>query len=313
MIFDEIYSIYYNTVTEIINKLARDKYILDSEIKKIAVENGILHTQDISEPFVYNEWNIAASTKECSGEGTKIVPIVNNELKFPLSTIQKRWLKSISLDPRFKLFNIEINGLEDVEPLFSAEDCFIFDKNTNGDDYSDPEYQKKFQFCLKAIREDKYVVLGRVKRNGVKNYIVCKPTALEYSEKDDKFRIRVSGSKYVNIINLSSVFSYEYLPNDPIGQTCQISNRKQQVILLITDTRKTLERFMLHFAHFRTSVQKTEKPDQYKVIIEYDEEDISEMIIRILRFGPYVEVLAPSDFREKIIAKLKSQYQWNFN
>ena len=129
MIFDEIYSIYYNTVTEIINKLARDKYILDSEIKKIAVENGILHTQDISEPFVYNEWNIAASTKECSGEGTKIVPIVNNELKFPLSTIQKRWLKSISLDPRFKLFNIEINGLEDVEPLFSAEDCFIFDKN----------------------------------------------------------------------------------------------------------------------------------------------------------------------------------------
>ena len=313
MIFDEIYSIYYNTVTEIINKLARDKFIYASDIDEIATDNGILHTKDITEPLVLNEWNIAASTKEYSTEGTKIVPVVENELTFPLSIIQKRWLKSISLDPRFKLFNIEIKGLEDVEPLFSAEDCFVFDKNANGDDYSDPEYQKKFQFCLGAIREKKTVVFGRVKRNGVKNYIVCKPTDLEYSEKDDKFRVRVSGLKYVNIINLSSVFSYEFLPGDPIGQSCQISNRKQQVTLLITDTRKTLERFMLHFAHFRTSVQKAEKPDQYKVIIEYDEEDTSEMIIRILRFGPYVEVVAPSDFRKKIFEKLNAQYQWDFN
>ena len=45
--------------------------------------------------------------------------------------------------------------------------------------------------------------------------------------------------------------------------------------------------------------------------IEYDEEDVSEMVIRILRFGPYVEVLAPSEFRKAVVAKLKAQYEWN--
>ena len=44
---------------------------------------------------------------------------------------------------------------------------------------------------------------------------------------------------------------------------------------------------------------------------EYDEEDMSEMVIRILRFGSYVEVLAPSEFRKAVVAKLKDQYEWN--
>ena len=312
MIFDEVYSLYYNTVTEIINKLARDGVIFESDIEAIAQKNGVNHFKDITEPLILNDWNLSEPTKEFEPKkGSKIKSLISAEISIPLSTIQKRWLKAITLDPRFQLFDIKIQGLEDVEPLFSMENYVVFDKNINGDDYSDPEYQKKFKFCLNAIREKKPVVLGRVKRNGGKSYIICQPTDLEYSEKDDKFRVRVSGSKYVNIINLSSVFSYEYFQDEFINYDCQISNKKQQVTLLVTNTRKTLERLMLHFAHFRTSVQKMNEPDQYKVVIEYDEEDMSEMVIRILRFGSYVEVLAPSEFRKAVVTKLKAQYEWN--
>ena len=310
MIFDEVYSLYYHTVTEIINKLAHDNCIYESDIIEIATKNGIKHTTDITDPFIYNEWNLASPTKDFSAKGTKIVPSITNEIDIPLSTIQKRWLKAISLDPRFKLFDIEIKGLEDVEPLYSPEDCFVFDKNKNGDDYNNPEYQKAFKFCLNAIREQKPVVLGRVKRNGEKSYIICQPTDLEYSEKDDMFRVRVCGSKYVNIINLSSVFSCEYFQGEFVNQPSEISNKKHQITLIVTNDNDTLKRLMLHFAHFRTSVQQAEDHNQYTVVVEYDEEDISEMVIRVLRFGPYVEVLAPSGFRKQIIDKLKEQYQW---
>lgn len=311
MIFDEVYSLYYGAVNEILNELARDKTISANRIEKIVEKRGIQHISDITEPFYQGEWCLANPTEKGKAK-TSYSPIINHEVVVPYSTIQKRWLKAITLDPRFQLFGIEIEGLENVEPLFYPEDCITIDKNSDGDDYSDPEYRKKFQFCLNAIREQKPVVLGRIKRNGGKSHIICQPTDLEYSEKDDKFRLRVSGSQYVNIINLSSVFSYEYFEGEFFNQTCQISNQKQQVEVLITDTHKTLERFMLHFAHFRTSVQKTDRFDQYKVVIEYDEEDMNEMVIRILRFGPYAEVLAPLAFRERIVAKLKSQYQYFF-
>lgn len=310
MIFDEIYSLYYGAVNEILNTLAHDKTISVQQIISIAENKGIQHITDITEPLVFQEWNLATPINP-NNPTTSFTPVIEQKITIPLSLIQKRWLKAISLDPRFQLFDVNIEGLENIEPLFYPDDCIIFDKNNDGDDYNDPEYQQKFRFCLKAIREKTPVVLGRIKRNGGISYIICQPTDMEYSEKDDKFRLRVNGSQYVNIINLSSIFSYELFQGEFFNQECQISNKKQQVTLLITDTHKTLERCMLHFAHFRTSVQKTENPNQYKVVIEYDEEDVSEMVIRVLRFGPYAEVLEPADFRTRICEKLKAQYRWN--
>ena len=311
MIFDEVYSLYYEAVNEILNHLAREQTISARTIKKIVENKGIQHISDIKDPFYKGEWCLATPMEQ-GKKNTSFVPVIKNGITIPFSLIQKRWLKAITLDPRFQLFDVQIEGLENIDPLFYPEDYVVFYKNGDGDDYKDSEYQKKFRFCLKAIREKTPVVLGRVKRNGGISYIICQPTDLEYSEKDDKFRLKVSGSQYVNIINLSSIFSYELFQGEFFNQSCQISNEKKQITLLITDTHKTLERCMLHFAHFRTSVQKTEKLNEYKVIIECDEEDINEMVIRVLRFGPYAEVLEPVDFRERIREKLRLQYQWKF-
>ena len=63
---------------------------------------------------------------------------------------------------------------------------------------------------------------------------------------------------------------------------------------------------MLHFAHFE---KQTEKPDgkHYLVHIRYDRDDAPEMVIRILSFGPRVEVIEPDSLRALIKEKLKKQ------
>ena len=43
MIFDEVYSLYYGAVNEILNELARDKTISANRIEKIVEKRGIQH------------------------------------------------------------------------------------------------------------------------------------------------------------------------------------------------------------------------------------------------------------------------------
>ena len=42
----------------------------------------------------------------------------------PLTTLQKRWLKALLNDPRIRLFDPPMDGLEDVQPLYPP-DTFV--------------------------------------------------------------------------------------------------------------------------------------------------------------------------------------------
>ena len=62
---------------------------------------------------------------------------------------------------------------------------------------------------------------------------------------------------------------------------------------------------MLHFAHFQKSVEK--RDDDYFVRLSYEKDDETEIVIRILSFGPVLEVVGPKHFRELIRERLKRQ------
>ena len=105
MIFNEIYGVYYNAVAKIL-KEAVDHPLQKNElreiIRKIAFEESVFHI----EPALYEgRWQLL---KE---DGT--TPI-RKKPTMPLTTIQKRWMKAISLDVRMKLFQDEILDFPDV-------------------------------------------------------------------------------------------------------------------------------------------------------------------------------------------------------
>ena len=47
--------------------------------------------------------------------------------------------------------------------------------------------------------------------------------------------------------------------------------------------------------------------DRYRVIIEYDRDDETELVIRVLSFGPMVRVVGPERFVNLIRERLKQQ------
>ena len=297
MIFSELYSAYYNTVAAIISGIIDGEHA-EKELQKIVSERAFGESLLTIMPSLKNEkWQLIHSDMTTSLEHKPTIP---------LTTLQKQWLKAISLDPRVKLFGVEFPDLDDVEPLFTPADYHVYDKYSDGDPFEDEEYIRQFRIILEAIRKNSQIKFEMVNRRGNIMFVRCRPVRLEYSEKDDKFRLITAGSRTVSTVNLAKIRSC--VPY--IGERQAIGEEKAVIYDTITvkicDERNAMERFMLHFAHFEKQAEKLDKK-HYLVKIKYAHDDETEMVIRILSFGPMVEVLGSESFRKLVIEKLKKQ------
>lgn len=297
MIFSELYSAYYNTVAAIISGVIDGKRS-EKDLREIVAERA----------FGESALTIPASLK--SGKWQLMRPDRTSPLAhkptMPLTTLQKQWLKAISLDPRVRLFGVEFPDLGDVEPLFTPADYCVYDKYGDGDPFEDEEYIRQFRVILEAIRQDSQIKFELVNRKGNTMFIRCRPVRLEYSEKDDKFRVITAGWRAVSTVNLAKIRScVPYTGERPLaGGERPVA--QETVTVRITEERNATERFMLHFAHFEKQAEKLDRR-HYLVKIKFAHDDASEMVIRILSFGPMVEVLGPESFRELVVDKLKKQ------
>ena len=295
MIFHEIYGCYYQAVAKML-RLAIKGMLTEKSMKRICDETAF------SESFV----EIIPALKEQRWQliGPDFSTPVRHDPGMPLSLLEKRWLKAISLDPRFRLFGIDLPDLGNVEPLFTQDDFTVFDRYSDGDPYDDPNYIRNFRTVLEAIRKGKSLDIRYVNRHGYPIHFNCVPLLLEYSEKDDKFRV-IRSAKNIRSFNISRIVSCE------IGEGRRVrylpyKNGQKTVEFDLTDARNALERTMLHFAHFEKEVEKT--GDQtYHVTLKYDETDETELVIRILGFGPVIRVTSPDAFTELIRDRLMKQ------
>ena len=84
--------------------------------------------------------------------------------------------------------------------------------------------------------------------------------------------------------------------------------RRARVVLEIYDDRKAMERIMLAFAHFEKSAIQVDE-NTYRLTINYDSFDETELVIRVLSFGPMVKVLEPENFVSLIKQRIEKQIQ----
>ncbi|WP_418746288.1 WYL domain-containing protein [Frisingicoccus sp.] len=296
MIFSELYSVYYNTVAEIL-KAAIDHPLGKNELRRIVEERAFGESiLNIEPSLTEGRWQLLKR------DGTTPIQSVPS---MPLTMIQKRWLKAISLDSRIRLFQDELIEFPDVEPLFTEEDICIFDKYADGDNYRDGAYIKNFRQILDAIRNRYPLSIDVLNRRGHRTCIVLMPEYLEYSEKDDKFRLIGSGCRLGRTVNLGRIIRCErYTGQNVIRSNERKRQRPRSVQFELVDQRNALERVLMHFAHFEKQAEQI-GDQRYKITIYYDKDDETEMVIRILSFGPMVKVTAPVHFinliRERLI------------
>ena len=119
MIFSELYSAYYNTVAAILSAIIDGEHS-EQELQKIVTDRAFGESVLTIMPSLKSEkWQLVHSD---------MTTPLEHKPTIPLTTLQKRWLKAISLDPRVKLFGVEFPDLEDVEPLFTSADYYIYDQ-----------------------------------------------------------------------------------------------------------------------------------------------------------------------------------------
>lgn len=297
MIFSELYSAYYNTVAAILSRI-EDGECSERELQKIVSEKAFGESVLTIMPSLKNEkWQLVHSDMT--------TPLLHKP-SMPLTTLQKQWLKAISLDPRIKLFGVEFPDLDDVEPLFTSADYHIYDKYSDGDPFEDMAYIRKFRTILEAIRAGTQIKFEMTNRFGKSMFVRCHPVRIEYSEKDDKFRLVTAGWHSVSTVNIAKMKSCVHYRGEKTLDGYQREVLRDTVTLKVLDERNALERVMLHFAHFEKQVEKLDKSN-YLLKIKYESADEPEMVIRILSFGPLVEVIEPENFRNLVIKKLKNQ------
>ncbi|MDR3164403.1 MAG: hypothetical protein LBU13_02395 [Synergistaceae bacterium] len=297
MLFSEVYGSYFNVLAVILKESVAGT-LTRSRLIEIASEKAFAESAiRIQEALETGEWPLL--------DGHLRTPI-KNVPTMPLTTLQKRWLKALTLDPRIRLFDPPMAGLEGVEPLYSPETFEYFDRYTDGDPFGDVGYIERFRTILTAFREKKKLKIGFKAHTGKTHSWVCTPRKLEYSPKDDKFRLIVGTAPNPSAINLARVTWCELGNPFPEEGRREAEQIKEFLVLELVDERNALERVMLHFSHLEKETVRLNE-NHYRITLFYEPDDETEMLIRVLSFGPMLRVTAPERFIALIRERLRKQ------
>lgn len=307
-LFSEIYNCYYQIMKSILqNHSALTSGQLQQQICENGYEESVFH---LIPKLSAGEWNLL------SKDGDVYYSRISEDFSVPLTTLQKAYLKTLLQDERIQLFFSQeqlaqlSELLKDSEILWQQDDFHYYDRFSNKDDYSDPSYQKHFRTLLQAISGKQYVDICYESKTGHRVHHHYLPCRLEYSIKNDKFRLLGISRQHqhdhrTDTLNLERMCEVTLLPEQvdelpDINERIRASYYKEPVRLLIHIDRNALERAMLQFANYEKNTTRIDA-HTYECLIYYNQAMETELLIEVLSFGPMIEVLG----NERFLAQLK--------
>lgn len=297
MLFHEVYGSYYDATAAILRRAVAGT-LTDRALTALVQEQAFSESLlSIPRGLKAEKWLLLRRD---------LTTPIQQPPTMPLTLLQRRWLKALLLDARIRLFDPDLSGLEDVEPLFTPDMFVYFDRYGDGDDYADPGYVARFRTILRALRQGSNLYVRYETGRGEDQALLVTPHRLEYSEKDDRFRLVVSGHKRDWIVNLSRLS--ECVQTEAGARVPPRQVQRRSLTFELVDERNALERVLLHFSHLQ---KETERLDDahYRVTVHYDPQDETEMVIRMLSFGPVVRVTAPAHFIDLLRRRVERQVQ----
>ena len=301
MLFSEYYGEYYACVSEILSEAVAGT-LTKEKITGIAARQGL------------GESVLAIPANLESGRWPLITPDGGTPLRHqpphPVTALQKRWLKTLLLDPRIRLFGVTDEGLEDAAPLFDPAKIVWYDRYRNGDPFGDERYILRFRMLLEAVKTHRKAQVVFDSHRGKHNNWTVFPYRLEYSPADDKFRLlcrtangldRTLNLARITWCRLRETFDPEEYPEPEMAN--------EAVTLEITDERNALERAMLQFSYLAKRTERTGEKT-YRMTLRYRREDETDLLIKIISFGPLVKVAEPESFAALIRERIERQFRY---
>lgn len=308
-LFSEIYSTYY----QITEKILKKKVVTKAEVLNIICKNGFSETVLFFEPKLIGEDHYGLLTEKNGIYRS----ILKKEPHIPLTFLEKRWLCAILHDRKSSLFldkkqKQELCNLLGAEPLYQNQFLHFFDRFSDGDDYEKEQYIKHFRNILRSVHDHTLIKISFQTRKGNRITHYFLPVKIEYSSKNDRFRVHVIQYRKdkaidTGIINLSQITLTECTNIAP-ATNCIAIREKREAVIKITEERNAVNRFMMEFAELERISEYDEETKECLVRMKYNFKDETEILIRLLSFGPVVEVLEPLDFRKKMKERIDKQF-----
>lgn len=319
-LFSEIYSCYYQVVRHL---LCRQDPVAMQDIRQQIHGEGFEESLlSIIPKLEDGSWNLFQKEKDL------YLSKVETSFTVPLSDLQKSYLKALLADPRIRLFldNSQMEALDHmlaaVSPLFTQEQFYYCDQFTDGDPYENTAYRRHFRTLLEAQKKKLYADIDYNSPTGKRVHHYYVPARLEYSVKNDKFRVlalKQSGQKdltksgrpmKLEILNLGRIQSV-HLTDMPLSHPADLNRiirdtyYKEPVRLHIVNRRNALERAMLHFANYEKNTRRIDE-NTYECLIYYNQAMETELLIEVMSFGPMLKVLG----NQRFLNSLRARLQW---
>ena len=220
----------------------------------------------------------------------------------PLTKIEIQWLKYCVNNSKAKLF-LEENQLSKLKEIFTVEENDLpissinyYDKFKSHNEIADTEiYIDNFKKIVKAFTDEKSV---KINYKSVNNSAVTRLVnigLIEYSNKDDKFRIYCKKEKSVSVYNLERINSVEILSDSYNRNSAEkniknyILNQRKEITLEFTNVKNIPDRLLTEFTPWEKLCTRLD--DRYNVTIKYDKQDSLEIVTRLLPYGKNIKIL----------------------
>jgi len=186
-LFSEIYSCYYQVLRHLL--CSQDALTIQDIRNRICGEGFEESLLSIIPKLEDGIWNLFEK------DGKLYRSRLSPSFTTPVSDLEKSYLKALLSDPRIGLFlnQEQLDALDkmlaSVTPLWKPEQFYYFDRFSDGDPYENETYRSCFRTLLQAQKQNRYVDIDYNSPGGNRVHHHYVPARLEYSVKNDKFRL----------------------------------------------------------------------------------------------------------------------------
>lgn len=318
-LFSEVYGLYYRLTAEILRQAPLSRQAIQTLVSQSGFAESTL--QLLPKLLDEQAWPLLEEKDGLWYSRLQAPP------ELPLTLLERRFLRAMLLDPRARLFLSaeQLDRLEkqlsDVQPLYPAESFRYFDRYSDGDPYTDETYQRCFRQLLNALEAAAacsvtYQAQRPSSRSRIFDFL---PLKLEYSDKDDKFRLhgvrleagRPSRGHTLNLSRVHSVQPAAFPLAVPLSPEQWLPDPHAQAPLIVSVSaeRNAIERFHFEFSAYEKESIYDDATDTCLVTIYYPAADETELLIRLLSFGPVLKVESPPHLVEQIKSRLRRQQE----
>lgn len=320
-LFDEIFSNYTVALANAVLKCSAPEgddfdTVLESEI-----QNSFDYYNDYEVRWVTEKLKTYACENELidTNGKTRFIAQEKDYLYglLPVTKVEVRWLLTILDEPMAKMFLSKesitrIKNCLSIAPYkvqpFRIQAIKYYDRykwegnmsKSQEDTFMELRYLQKL---YNAMNSKEKVRISYRNWEGEKRCVICAPAWIEYSRRDDIFRLWYvhHTKRQIRQINIPRIISIENIPKKHYN----IEKEQDMLLQLLDQTMRQLkvefyqgnknlpDRILTEFSLWKKKCIYDTKTENFQMTLHYSSLDEKEILVRLMSYGPYIKIIAP--------------------